>query len=306
MKGMTMKTIRYAPLLLCLCVGQALADTPINLQHAATPTARISISNVSGEVRVTAWDRPTVQVDGQLGDGAKPLAITGSDDNLAIEVQPQGSGGGWFNWGNDSHMGPTLLDLHVPRGATLDVRVVSAPLTVDGMAGGKISANTVSGRARINANSPALDIESVSGNIELAGHAAQADLQTVSGDILAPVLGDRAKLQTVSGRIQASGGPWRQFTLSTVSGDVQVTGAIASDGKLGIDSMSGNVQLQLPAGTNATVHASSFSGDLRSTAGSVQKSDHGPGSTLDATFGKGGATINVETFSGDLRIRSPN
>jgi hypothetical protein len=306
MKGTTMKTARYAPLLLCLCVGHALADTPINLQHAATPTARISISNIAGEVRVTAWDRPTVQVEGQLGDGAKPLVITGSDDKLAIEVQPQGKAGGWLNWGGDNQMGPTMLDLHVPRGATLDVRVVSAPLVVDGLDGGKITVNTVSGRARINVNSPALDIESVSGNIELAGHATQANLQTVSGDILAPVLGDQAKLQTVSGRIQAGGGPWHQLTLSTVSGDVQLAGGIAPDGKLAVDSMSGNVQLQLAAGTNATVHASSFSGDLRSDAGTTQKSDHGPGSKLDATLGKGGGTINVETFSGDLRIRTSN
>jgi hypothetical protein len=300
-----MKISRYAPLLLCLCIGQAFADTPINLQHAATPNVRISISNVAGEVRITAWDRPSVQVGGQLGDGAKPLAITGSNDKLAIEVRPQG-GGGWFNWGSDSHMGPTMLDLHVPGGATLDVHVVSAPVVIDGMDGGDITVNTVSGRARINARTPSLDVDSVSGNIELAGHAAQANLQTVSGDILAPVLGDRAKLQTISGRIQAGGGPWRQFTLSTVSGDVQLNGGLAPDGKIGIDSMSGNVQLQLPSGTSASVHASSFSGDLRSDFGTAQKSEHGPGSKLDARLGSGGGTINVETFSGDLRMRTSN
>jgi hypothetical protein len=298
-----MKISRYAPLLLCLCISQVLADTPINLQHAATPTARISISNVAGEVRITAWDRPAVQVGGQLGDGAKPLAITGSDGNLSVEVQPQG-GGGWFNWGNDNRMGPTILDLHVPRGATLDVHVVSAPLVVDGMDGGGITVNTVSGRARINARTPSLNVDSVSGNIELAGHAAQANLQTVSGDILAPVLGEQAKLQTISGRIQASGGPWRQLTLSTVSGDVQLAGGIAPDGKIGIDSMSGNVQLQLPAGASAAVHASSFSGDLRSDFGTAQKSEHGPGSKLDVRLGNGSGSINVETFSGDLRIRT--
>lgn len=300
-----MKIARYTPLLLCLCIGQALADTPINLQHAATPTARISISNVAGEVRVSAWDRASVQVGGQLGDGAKPLAITGSDSDLAIKVEPKG-GSGWFNWGSDNRMGPTTLDVHVPRGATLVVNVVSAPLVVDGLDGGDITVSTVSGRARINARAPALDIDSVSGNIELAGHAAKASLQSVSGDILAPVLGSQAKLQTVSGRIQASGGPWRQFTLSTVSGDVQVAGGLAPDGKLAIDSMSGNVQLQLPAGTSANVHASSFSGDLRSDAGNAQKSEHGPGSKLDARLGNGSGSINVETFSGDLRIRSCN
>ena len=302
-KGTTMKIIRYAPLLLCLGIGQALAGTPINLQHAATPTTRISISNVAGEVRITAWDRPEVQVGGQLGDGAKPRAIAGSDGDLSIKVEPQG-GGGWFNWGSDQRMDPTMLDLHVPRGASLQVHVVSAPVVIDGLAGGDIAVNTVSGRARINARTPSLDVDSVSGNIELAGQIGQARLQTVSGDILAPVLGGQARLQTVSGRIQAGGGPWRQLTLSTVSGDVQISGGLAPNGKIGIDSMSGNVQLQLPAGTSAVVRAGSFSGDLRSDFGTAQKPAHGPGNKLDARIGGGNGSIDVETFSGDLRIRA--
>lgn len=300
-----MKIIQLAPLLLCLCISQAYADTPIDLQHAATPTATVNVSNVAGEVRITAWDRPLVQVSGQLGDGAKPLTITGNDGNLTIKVQPQGNtGGGWFNWGSDRNMRPTVLDLHVPRGASLDIDVVSAPLSIDGTAGGTITVNSVSGRVRINATTPTLKIDSVSGNLVLAGHAAQANLQTVSGDMLAPMLGDQANLQTVSGRIQASGGPWRTLSLSTVSGDVQLAGGIAANGKLAIDSMSGNVQLQLPANTSANLHASSFSGDLRSDLGSVQQPARGPGSRLDARLGSGNGTIKVETFSGDLRIRS--
>lgn len=297
-----MKTTRYLPLLLCFCIGQALADTPIQLRHDATPTARISIGNIAGTVSVTAWDRHEVQVTGRLGDGAKPLAITGSNGDLEIKVEPQG-GSGWFNWGGDSRMAPTTLELHVPRAASLDVNVVSAPLVIDGMDGGSIQVNTVSGKARINARTPSLKVDSVSGSIEQAGHAEQAALQTVSGDILAPALGREVELQTISGRIQAHGGPWRKLTLSTVSGDVQLGGALASAGSIGIDSMSGNVQLQLPANTSASLHASSFSGDLRSDFGTAKKPEHGPGSSLDARLGDGNGSINIETFSGDLRVR---
>ncbi|HEY1588228.1 MAG TPA: DUF4097 family beta strand repeat-containing protein [Rhodanobacter sp.] len=297
-----MKTVHLAPLLLCLCVGQALAGTPIRLNHDATPNVQVSVSNIAGTVTVTAWDRNEVQVDGQLGEGAKPLAITGSNGNLAIKVEPQG-GSGWFNWSGDNRMAPTTLELHVPRGASLDIGVISAPLVIDGIDGGTIKVNTVSGRARINARTPTLKVDSVSGGIELAGHAEQADLQTVSGDILAPALGSDVKLQTISGRIQADGGPWKKLTLSTVSGNVQLTGTITAGGTLGIDSMSGNVQLQLPANTSGSLHASSFSGDLRSDFGTPEKPEHGPGSSLDARLGDGRGTINVETFSGDLRIR---
>ncbi|HEY8683427.1 MAG TPA: DUF4097 family beta strand repeat-containing protein, partial [Rhodanobacter sp.] len=222
--------------------------------------------------------------------------------DLTIKVEPQG-GSGWFNWGGGDKMAASTLELHVPKAASLDVSVVSAPLSIDGIDGGTIVINSVSGKARINARTPSLKVDSVSGGIELAGHAEQANLQTVSGDILAPSLGNDVKLQTISGRIQADGGPWRKLTLSTVSGDVQLAGRLAADGSLSIDSMSGDVQLQLPANTSGTLHASSFSGDLRSDFGTSKKSEHGPGSSLDAHLGDGHGRINVETFSGDLRIR---
>lgn len=301
-----MKSAPYFSLLLLLPLAPARADTPIQLQHAATPQASITIRNVKGSVNVVGWDRNQVDVGGSLGDGAKPLEITGSDDHLTVEVTAQGRSGGWFNWGGNNAMGPTRLELHVPRAAALKVEVVSAPLTIDGTVGGSIDVSSVSGKVRINARTPLLKVDSVSGSIEQAGRAEQADLQTVSGDILAPALGRQAKLETVSGRIQVNGGPWNQFKLSTVSGDVQVAGALAAHGQVNIDSMSGDVQLQLPTDVSARLHASSFSGDLRSEFGTPQKGEDGPGSELNATAGSGDGTINVETFSGDLRIRRAN
>lgn len=297
-----MKTARVIPLLLSLSIGQALADTPINLSHDALPNARVSISNVKGAVTVSAWDRNQVQVTGRLGDGAKPLAIEGSNSSLSIKVEPQGKSG-LFSWGSDSSMGATTLDVRVPKGTSLDVDVVSAPMNIDGIEGGSIKVNTVSGKARINARSPNVEADAVSGSLELAGSADKVTLQTVSGDILAPNVGAEANLQTVSGRIRVSGGPWRKLNLSTVSGDVQLAGGIAPNGSYDVDSMSGDVQIQVPSNLSAIIKASTFSGDLRSDFGTVKKPEHGPGSELEATAGAGGAKMNVETFSGDLRIR---
>ena len=299
-----MKTAHCLPLLLCLCIGDALAGTPIQLQHAANANARVSISNIAGSVNVTAWDRNEVQVTGELGEGAKPLQITGDNDRLSIKVEPQSSSGsGWFNFGGDSRMAPTTLELHVPRGAALDVKVISAPLVVDGLDGGNIKVNTISGNARIHARTPELDIDSVSGGIEISGQVDKVSLQTVSGEILAPALGHTARLETISGEIQAGGGPWQKLSVSTVSGDVQLSGKPAAGGDIDVDSMSGDVQLRLPADTSAKLHASSFSGDLRSDFGKPVEADHGPGSSLDASIGAGNGKIHVETFSGDLRVR---
>jgi hypothetical protein len=298
-----MKSARYLPLLICLSWGgQALADTPLDITHPAAPTAHIDIINIKGEVRVTAWDRNEVHVGGELGDGAAPLNIQGSENNLTIGVQAQGQNG-WLNWDSDKSMGESRLDINVPRGASLKVKIVSAPLSIDGIDGGDIEVNSVSGRVRINAQTPMLNVVSVSGNIAFSGQAKQAKLQTVSGDILAPSLGNAVDLQTISGRIEAGGGPWQHLNLSTVSGDVLLTGSLAAGGNISIDSMSGDVQLAVPASLSSSVHAKTFSGDLRSDFGTPKQPEHGPGSSLDAVAGAGNGTINVETFSGDLRIR---
>lgn len=298
-----MKNAHYLPLLVCLSWGgQALADTPIDVSHPAAPTAHIDIINIKGEVTITAWDRNEVHVGGELGDGAAPLNIQGSENNLTIGVQAQGQSG-WLNWGSDKSMEASRLDINVPRAASVKVKVVSAPLSIDGIDGGDIDVNSVSGRVRINAQTPMLNVISVSGNIAFSGQAKQAKLQTVSGDILAPSLGGTVDLQTISGHIQAGAGPWQHLNLSTVSGDVQLTGSLAAGGNISVDSMSGDVQLLLPSSLSSRVHAKTFSGDLRSDFGTPKQPEHGPGSSLDAVAGAGNGSINLETFSGDLRIR---
>jgi DUF4097 and DUF4098 domain-containing protein YvlB len=298
-----MKNARYLPLLICLSWGgQVFADTPLDISHPAASTAHITIVNVKGEVNVTAWDRNEVHVGGELGNGALPLTIDGSPNDLTIKVQAEGKGG-WLNWGGDQSMSSTKLDINVPRAASLKINVVSAPLSVDGIDGGDIDVSSVSGRVRIDAHTPMLAVVTVSGTVAFSGQAKQAKLQTVSGDILAPSLGTSVDLQTVSGHIQANGGPWDHLSLSTVSGDVQLNGGLAPGGNFSVDSMSGDVQLQFPSSLSSAIHASTFSGDLRSDFGTPKEPEHGPGSSLDTVAGAGDGKVSVETFSGDLRIR---
>ncbi|TCV95718.1 putative adhesin [Luteibacter rhizovicinus] len=297
-----MKTLYYVPLLLALSIGQALAGTPINLNRDVRANAHVNIDNVKGEVTVTAWDRNTVQVSGTLGDGARPLEIEGDEHEVNIKVESGGKSG-WMSWGNDTRMQATILNIRVPKSVDVDINVVSAPVSIDGLDGGRISINTVSGRVRASARTPAIEVQSVSGNIDFSGKANKADLQTVSGDIVAPTVAEKVDAQTVSGRMTVGGGPWRQASFSTVSGDVQVNGGPARDGKIDVDSMSGDVQVQLPSDTSARLAVSTFSGEIRSDYGSASKGEDGPGKELKATIGDGNGYVHIESFSGDVKIR---
>jgi len=299
-----MKTLYFTPLLLALSIGEAFASTPINLSKDIRPNARVSIENVKGEVTVTAWDKNQVQVSGTLGDGARPLEIEGDDRNVDIRVEGDEKKGRWFSWGNDSSMQPTILNVRVPRSVAVDINVVSAPVSIDGLDGGRIDVESVSGRIRANLRSPEVSMQTVSGTIDLAGRAGRADLQTVSGDITAPNVSDKIDAQTVSGRMTIGGGPWKEANFSTVSGDTQINGSVVEGGKIDVDSMSGDVQIQLPPGTSARLEASTFSGDLRSDWGSTSKGEDGPGKELKTTIGGGAGNIHVESFSGDVRVRN--
>lgn len=289
-----------AAILAALVSIVAQADTPIHLSHAAAPDAHIVIHNVKGEVRVSGWNQNRVQVDGTLGEGAKPLQINGDANTLEIRVEPSGKSG-WFG-GGDNNMGPSVLDVHVPHAAALEVHVVSAPVDVTGVDGRSIGVNTVSGRVHLNARAATVKVDSVSADVVLDGTANGLDVQTVSGDVQAGTLGGDLNAQTVSGDLLLRGKTLNRVNLGTVSGGIQLDAALAPGGSWKIDTMSGDVRLGIPANTSAQIKADTFSGDLHSDFGKPYGSEHGPGEHLGTQAGSGNGSIVVNSFSGDVHI----
>lgn len=286
---------------LALTGGIARADTPIHEIRNVASDAKIAIHNVKGEVRVNGWDQNRVQIDGTLGSGAKPLQITGDEHLLTIRVESASASSGWFG-GGDSNMGPSLLDVHVPRTAALSVDVVSAPVSVDGVNGPEVDINAVSGRVHLAIRSDAVHVGSVSGDVELTGNVRKLEVQTVSGDVQAATVTGSASAQTVSGDIVLRGGALTKADLGTVSGKVQLDAAIAPAAAWKIETMSGDVRVGLPANASAQIKADTFSGDLHSDFGNPTISSHGPGSHLGVKLGGGGGAISIDSFSGDVRV----
>lgn len=295
-----MKALKWMPLALSLVASPLLATTPIEQSRDLAADASVTVRNVAGAVHVSVWNHDRIHITGSLGDGARGLDIHGDRHALSISVQgPKSSG--WFSWGDSGQMGPTVLNIQVPRAVSMTVKTVSASIDLSGLQGGAQALTSVSGRIHVQADGPVLDADSVSGSIDVDGHFERARLVTVSGDMLAPKLGSNLHLQTVSGHLRAGGGPFQDAQVSTVSGDVELHGGVDPHGAIRIESMSGDVRLRLPPGQPLQIHASTFSGDIHSDLGHVHTRERGPGSTLDT--GDHGGTIHVETFSGDLRIR---
>ena len=133
-------------------------------------------------------------------------------------------------------------------------------------------------------NSPRSAVETVSGDLELEGIEGEVRVSTVSGDLnLSAARIDRGRFETVSGQLEVY--------LDIVEG-----------GRLNAESLSGDVRLYLPSDQDAEYTAQTYSGKIRSDFGSAKSKSRGAGSSLSHREGSNGATVRIESFSGDIRI----
>jgi len=145
----------------------------------------------------------------------------------------------------------------------------------------------------------------VSGDIGFAGATPRASVETVSGEINLSGIEGEVSIGTVSGDVILAGSRIARGRFETVSGDLRLTLDLAERGRLNAESMSGDVRLQVPAGQQAEFSAQTYSGDIASDFGEPQGNARGPGYSLSFRQGENGATIQVESFSGDISITAP-
>lgn len=281
----------------------AIATTPFDETRPLKPEAEVRLDNLKGSITVGTWERPEIRIEGTRGEGTEGLSIEGDADRLAVKIEyPERSG--WFgNFGPGG--GESELRVTLPAGVSLRVDTVAARIEVRGVAGRELAINTVSGDSVVATGAAELDFKSVSGDARIEASSAEVEVESVSGDVeLRGALTGRIGLESVSGRLTLdSSGAAKHVGAGVVSGDVSLRTALQDGARLSAESLSGDVELILPAATSASVNVSTFSGSIRSDHGTVQTPEYGPGSSLRTTLGAGAARIELESFSGDVRLR---
>lgn len=188
--------------------------------------------------------------------GRKPFGITISIGDLS--------------WGN----GRLRVKARVPHGSSTELATAAADMKV---------------RGRVRE----LTTKSASGDLAVHGEIERdAVVKTVSGDVLLETVGGDLRFTTVSGDVVARsvGG---SVEGKAISGDVRIESI--REGRVSLQSVSGDIDLGIAEGTNLDVDAGTVSGDLRSDVplGSDPDSAHGEGPTL---------VVRGKTVSGDFRV----
>ncbi|GER91780.1 hypothetical protein KDW_59420 [Dictyobacter vulcani] len=119
--------------------------------------------------------------------------------------------------------------------------------------------------------SMSMNIETTSGSVEVAGVTGKVNITAVNGDIQL----DQVTLANGS-------------SVQTTSGDIHFNGALENHGTYDFNTVSGSVQLHLPASTPAKVTTDTMSGD-------VHKGDSG-------AVNSASPDVTVNTVSGDINV----
>ena len=173
------------------------------------------------------------------------------------------------------------LTVLLPAGLVLDdvkINVASAEVQADGIEADEINVNTASGRVALRQT----------------GHAEKVTVNTASGDVAVALSdADELKLNTASGKVIADIYQADEVKANTVSGNVVLQFANLPD-TLKADSVSGKVNLLLPAGSGFTADVESLSGSVR---GNLDMKKLGDG---EYVYGNGRCRIEVDTVSGNV------
>jgi lia operon protein LiaG len=292
------------------------ATASAEVTRKGADASKLSVRNAGGTLSVVfpgaAFVYPAIGSDYETTVRVRDDGTFEDDsDGGGRKVRITGHGSGLAAWAD--------VRVMLPAGARLSVNLGVGKVSLANV-NGTISVDTHSGDVEGTATAGELTIDTGSGDVTLTGHDGGLRVDTGSGDItLASVKTDVLSLDTGSGDVHVSGLTASQLKVDTGSGDIVVSGAAAGivgmdtgsgDVRVGltgdvsdlsVDTGSGDVEVTAPKSLGATVNIETSSGDI-TTEFPLQVTRKGRDG-LKGTIGNGKGTMSIETASGDVSLK---
>lgn len=281
----------FTALLLATLAVHGPSGQQTDTTFAVEPGGRLRVDNHQGAVRVRSWDRNAVRVVANHRSGVR-IRIRRANGVLRIE--------------GEAFRGPAHgidYDISVPRSFGVAIDGVNCEALVEGI-NGDVAVDNVQGDISVRGGTGNVNLESVEGEIIVNGRRGQINTETVNKGIrISDVVGD-INAESVNGSIQLTGIDASNVTVESVNGNLQFQGVFKNTGQYRLSSHNGSIRVGVPAGTNANVSVATHSGNVE-TDFEVQLRDAASRSRLNFVLGRGGARIDLESFSGTIRLVRP-
>jgi len=235
---------------------------------AVEPNVIVSLCIASGSINVKGWDRN--EVTARSGDAEKielrraSANATGPASRIEVMISDPADGPRGPEFGSCNAFSD--VELSVPRGAIVQLQTRDGDITVSDVAEARVEAQ--SGDIVLQHISRLVEARALSGDITLKDSSGRVQLGSVSGSVEATNIsstspGDDFEAGTVSGDVILKGVAQSQVHAKSVSGSLNMTGALARGGRYDFKTMSGDVTLNMPADSSFKVNAKvSRGGDI--------------------------------------------
>jgi Putative adhesin len=153
----------------------AAAEPMARFERTYSPrgTAHLTISNVNGTIRISAWDKRTILVRANLAP-AVDMDEREAGDNILIAVK------------RSFRVGRADFEINVPADTSLTLKNLMGDIDVQNV-NGPISINSIDSNVRlIGLNSPSVDVKVTSGDILFDGDlhdSGSYSMMAVKGDL---------------------------------------------------------------------------------------------------------------------------
>jgi DUF4097 and DUF4098 domain-containing protein YvlB len=272
------------------------------------PNASLDVSNVSGDITVTAGSGDQIVVDAtkrtpQGADAQQQLqAVTIEAVERAGRVEVR------TRYPQDSRHLHTSVDyaVTVPPGTAANIHSVSGDVHVTNVKGA-LRIDCVSGDVQVENADQVEGVKSVSGDVTVTGGAGNdARVGTINGELTVRNFKVRSlDASTVAGDVKLTDVAADRAVVKTMSGDVDYVGPFAHGGRYEFTAHSGDVRLTPTSNTGFEINADTFSGEIRTTMPITLKEGQLQARVrheIRGTYGDGSALVTVKTFSGGVVV----
>jgi hypothetical protein len=291
----------------------ALLAAPINAQERKIPRgSKVVVRNDYGSITITGWNNETIEAVATDISRAEAVSVSISENlpvsnRILISAKPD----------KRNPQGKIKLEVKLPHYVELEpIQAESETISISDFEG-FANVKTGSGDIKI-VNVGSVQARTGNGNISLENINGAADLISGNGNITARQIGSDMRIISVNSKINLSCVEGRveisdtssQIWLTGIEGDVDVStsngkayfiGAIRSDNRYRLKTLSGAVSMAIPDDTGFTAKLSSYSGKIEKDFIFQNDSAFRNGKTEQRFIGKyrdGKAQIELDSFDG--------
>ena len=308
-----------AALVLAGCENGPAASGSFDRSYKVTGPLLLELTNASGDVSITGSADAKVHVHAEvrasgMGFDNPQKRIADTINNPPIEQR-----------GDTIHVGIEMArmrnitiayTIQVPHDTQVSSTVGSGVQTIRGVRGpvkiqsaaGAINVEKIDDDVQLTTASGAVSasdigrevrINSASGSVDVSNAKGDVHVNAIAGTIHVTKPGARVDADTSSGEVNVVGAAGNVMA-HALSGRVAVSGNPGTDGYWDLKTLSGGVQVGLPASANIHLSAEATSGEIRADIPIVveEQDKH----SLRAHLGNGGGRVDVHTVSGEIHL----